>query len=637
MSSIETLANADTAPDLGTPSEDQDRRKGRVGRLAILVVALVLIVLTLGTHIIFSSTRNEPQPVYLSILRIGLLVLGVGLVVRYCWLVARLDYKRYPTGPWRQPTSDLVSAAIEFGNAVDNSLLNGRIDRVAAYDFARRFLSSSATRSRVAETITLNGDHVMRSSTIEFRPEIANGTEGPVLIFSSNRSSALRYIPILRFNKGHLVGNLSITSASGEKLTTLAHSEYLILVGVCVSALLAAAVDRTSLSSDPAFLKKYTEVETILHSKCIAKGIPEAADVEKMSVDLLTFLKEQFTLVSPDDARLLCNFVARAHAAYAIVISAEIPREQHALFQYSYSEKLVTVVTPKAEKIRDRLKKQNIVDRLRDNTRDLLGLDPVVLNIDASRTKKCSSYHLRVSAPPGYYIAETWFHNHKTGQPISVVAPKEIYQESRPYFRCPKPRGQSYAHLYTRNFAKSGVEQPMLLVKFFERLPGSLGKAWLLALAVLAIVWIFGATWVPRAAPNPQTGALGGIDPGALIFAAPLALWALIGFSERTREYASTLTSQLNTLASMLISFSALILTLFITSGRIRGDMRWPSVALVTHPFWIILLIIAVANCWWIGQIFLIRFWSWRRVLPAKTATQISHPDTLTDGRPSTI
>jgi len=466
------------------------------------------------------------------------------------------------------------------------------------------------TRARIAENVRLRSDRVVRSSTVEFLPEPAED-DHTIEAVGGDQLYATRLVPVVRFNKGQLISNLEIRDASGQLLPTLPHGEYLVLTGLCIFALLGSAVRQPQTGEQR---RIYAEIQTLLISRAISSEVLDQNEAAAETARLTTFITRKLHVESRDHLTLLCSFVTRAQVAYAIVVEAAIPRDRHVIFQISYEERLSSTPAQGVETA-------GLREKVSAAVREWSGLDPNSLFIDVSRTKKCASYHLEIEAPDGYYIGETWFHDHTSMKPIPVLEPQKIYQSSRPYFRCPKPSGQSYAHLYTRSFQHSAARSPFLYVRFFEKLPGSLGKAWILASAVLAIVWIFGATWDGSTPPTGEESPLGGIDPGSLIFALPLALWAIMGFGERARGYFSTLASLVSILSSLLISFVALVLTLFIRSGRIPGDLHGPSAALVSHPFWIVLLGIAVINFLWIGEKFMIRFWRWRRVLAPPNVT----------------
>lgn len=578
---------------------------------------MILIAAGLGVNVVIRPLGFTPDPYWAAYPpRVAALLLGMYFLVRYWRLSVETAHDSHTRAEPQPQTTDLVAASLELAAEIEQSRLHWIVDGEAAFEFVQRFLSPAVARARIAENVRLRSDRVVRSSTVEFLPELYEDDCSLMDPSPTERGPAKRLVPVIRFNKGQLISNLEIRDASGQLLPTLPHGEYMMLTGRCIFTLLAAAIRRPQNRQQRS---RYAEVQTLLIARAISSDVLDQKEAEAESKRLASFIAETLEVESRADLALLCQFVTRAQVAYAIVVETEISRDRHAVFQISYEERLSS--TPAQD-----VKTSSHRERLSARVREWSGLDPNSLFIDVSRTKKCASYHLEIEAPDGYYIGETWFHDHTSMTPIPVLEPRNIYQSSRPYFRCPNPSGQSYAHLYTRSFQHSTARSPFLYVRFFEKLPGSLGKAWILSTAVLAIVWIFGATWREPSPSGGEPSPLGGIDPGSLIFALPLALWAIMGFGERARGYFSTVASLVSIISSLFISFLALVLTLFISSGRIPGDLSLPSAALVSHPFWMALLGIATVNFLWIGEKFIIRFWRWRRVIAPANATFNSTP-----------
>lgn len=602
----------------GAAAKDLDAvRSSRRRRILCLISGMTLIAVGLGVNVVIRPLGVRPDPFWVAYPpRAAALLLGMYFLVRYWRLSVEVTNDSHRRAEPQPPTTDLVAASIEFATEVEQSRFHWIIDGEAAFEFVQRFLSPAVARARIAENVRLRSDRVIRSSTVEFLPELYSDHCSLIDPVAVERESVKRLVPVVRFNKGQLISNLEIRDATGQLLPTLPHEEYMVLTGRCIFTLLAAAVRQ---SQDHQQRIRYAEVQTLLMARAISSDVLDQKEAEAESERLTSFIAARLEVASEADLELLCQFVTRAQVAYAIVVETEISRDRHAVFQISYEERLSSTPAQNPETSSRR-------ERLSARVREWSGLDPNSLFIDVSRTKKCASYHLEIEAPDGYYIGETWFHDHTSMTPIPVLEPRNIYQSSRPYFRCPNPSGQSYAHLYTRSFQHSAARSPFLYVRFFEKLPGSLGKAWILSTAVLAIVWIFGATWRAPSPGGGEASALGGIDPGSLIFALPLALWAIMGFGERSRGYFSTVASLVSIISSLFISFLALVLTLFINSGRISGGLNWPSAALVSHPYWIVLLGIATVNFLWIGEKFIIRFWRWRRVIAPANATFNSTP-----------
>ena len=579
----------------------------RNGVLKWTGVVLVLIAILANPLLHLVHVTEAPAFWYLP--RTVVVLVGLVLFLQYCRLQSLRAPSGYPHSEQQLDSTDVLRAVYELDHGIRASRFASQMGAESAWDFAEQYVRPWESRSRMTETIEMNGDHFIRSCVLEIQ-SLSESQDAHALLssqdtdalLSSQGDRSVRYIPIIRLERGLLVDNFVIRDASGADLPTLPSDDAMLLNGNCIRTLLLVAVDEAKMGSSTSALTDYAQVEAILLAHCV-KRYPEANGSA-----LAAMVSSKLPVKSNTHLELLANFVAHVGRTYAIVAQVEILRLEYGVVRYSYTEPVHSGRPPE----------RSLRRRFQSTLRRFFGLDPSEIYVDASRSRKCSSYHLRVQAPSGYYVGLNSFYERESKKIITHLGPRDIQQTSRPYFRCRPPRGQSFAHLYTRGFSASTIDDPYFSVQFDEKLPGSLGKAWMLAVATGSVTWLFGASWITGqagGAPKVVEGAssFAGVDPGAFIFAVPLALWAITGYGDRKGGYASALYPQVSIAVSMLLSFGALILTLFIKSNRIPANLAWPSVLFVTHPFWIVLVILSLVNVTLVGQRLLIGSWRARR------------------------
>lgn len=558
-------------------------RWARVWALSALALSVLLGVLALVFNLIHRAWTGSPSESHSYRIRIGLFILALILFLEFC----RHWSKRPIPGTVRTVEDhdgvDVVSAVLALDADSQKPEMRTRFTPQGAWDFAERFVRPNETRSRMTEEISLNGDHYIRHCELEMS--------------TPAKANERIFVPFLRLRKGVLVDNLKVVDGQDGYVCTLPSSESTLLNAVCIKLLLDATVDEAVLANDHDAILKYAKVELLLLSRCV-RSYPRSDEAD---VVIAAIKDAGLPVKSATHLDLLARFVAQVGSTYAIVADLATSVAGTAVINYTYTEPLRS----------DRKSAKS--GQVGLMTRRFFGLEPTSIKIDASRALKCSSYHLRVLAPAGYLVESSLFYDEDSRSIVRHKAPRDIVMRGRPYFRCRPPQGQSFAHLYTRNFHASDVASPTFAVAFAEKLPGSLGKAWMLAVATAAVIWLFGATWVTGQIDAGKAHAagdsLGGLDPGAFAFALPVALWAITGYGDRHGKYASALFPQLSIVASMVLSFAALILTLFIKTQRIAVDNLKESVLFVEHPYWIVLLLIALANVAYVGGRLLIDLW----------------------------
>lgn len=585
-------------------------------------IVLVALLTTMIASAFSVTVPNDFQDGYLA-LRVGMAFLGAVALGVGVWMRAA------PTQSAKQwvdaSPEEVLRASRAYVPEVWRAHSSGMLSRDAAMDFVEQLISPQLARARTTETIDITSNSVVRKCYLNFRPR-ERRVRGP----RWGRGAAapdLQYLPVVRFKRGHLIDGLTIKDRSGKRLTAMTNREYLVLLGVCIIHLIQASFD-VRTGKDARQISAFFLGQCLPHRPLKDQETPkERSDWHRQRIN--TVLKRQ--VKDEVTARLLCNLVALAQTTYAVVIASDTA-DMQSYFELSYADGLLERVSLPAAKPTDpgssaraRLKSAAVRARdfyrtLKREARALLGIRPIDLYVDVSRATKSDSYHLELEAPGGNYVQTVRFYDERTGRRVRLGGNASVYHVGKPHFRCPKPYGGATAHLYTRGFsAKNDLGVPMLHIRFAEVPPGSIGRAWVVAVSLLLIIWVIGASPF-YTLPNPS-GSAAATAPAAanlssLLFTVPIALTAVLGITASDRDGA-TLTARVSLLASGFVALVSLIVDQLMRAERLIVGAVWPSVALMKNPVWISLLIFSFLHVVLLGIRALYRFFSWRRLVRA--------------------
>ena len=222
------------------------------------------------------------------------------------------------------------------------------------------------------------------------------------------------------------------------------------------------------------------------------------------------------------------------------------------------------------------------------------------------------SYHVRVDAPEGLYLARQRFvasdeYVGKTNPPLMAKnAPTPVH------YRFRRRLGQPYAHFYGRFFPVpvSGQRRPKVQLDFFEVPPGSDFRAAIASSACLGLVWIVG--FVMSRTQNPGTDA----PAFLLVFPGVAASW--LGFDAPAhRLFEGTLAARLSLALTTLISVTASGLFIMNRSGLSIFYETMPlrgSVLGVSKWFWALLTVMAFFNSLYLMNRWLCHSWRFKHL-----------------------
>ncbi len=437
-------------------------------------------------------------------------------------------------------------------------------------------------RVRTEEDLSISGREVIRSVRIDF---CVDGVP----------DSEMLLVPILRPKKGDLISGFSVQDDSGRSLTTLSYDETLAVLSSVVRALLLGARGIPEANGE--------EQAGVLRSS----GGSHESELQKLIADYETRLLKQVIKTEDKDevefgnpeksaeaealADLLSKLMMVLKKTYPIIVVLSLDRAAEVagttFFKIAYCERptLCRFLPPSPPP-----------DKYREKLRKALVAAPSRLDISVREAFQAASYHLSVHAPVGYYVGESGFlRTDDDGGEVTIVRRPSSVGSGAPHHNVVRGPMQPYAHLYTRslNSLASGgenlVDRAKFSVRFYEELPGSLGRASVIAPLTLFAVWV--VAFAQSASESPA-----GPDLVALALALPALAASWLG-SESQSVVGVSLMARTSLAISVL--FSLLGVALYIAQAASRLDVyRFGgfSFLYISDVLWASLLFLCVLN-----------------------------------------
>ncbi|WBP93222.1 hypothetical protein O6072_18325 [Mycolicibacterium neoaurum] len=228
------------------------------------------------------------------------------------------------------------------------------------------------------------------------------------------------------------------------------------------------------------------------------------------------------------------------------------------------------------------------IEGARNSVRRLLGVRPAVVSYPLANSRLADSYHIEIKGPEGTYL----------GRQRAVIKPNNKEKELDGVRCAMQARfGQRHSHLYIHG--GEDLRDVYFENHFFERVPGSVGRATMTCLAALVLI-------VLCAFSKLSVGYLPPTDLMAVLLAVPAVAgaWAgLGGGDEMTGESLVARISQLETFVASLAT--ALLFAVLPPAG---GDSHDLSLSRLTSaPWgwaWVVIVaaqifaFIAISLCW---------------------------------------
>lgn len=549
-----------------------------------------------------------------STVRLAWIIQGLLALILACMFAKYLrNYylKQIKTGPGRS-IGDIAEVPGRQANKLQHVAGKVGISPRQARIFALAIIEPAQLRQRVAEFYTPSQRTLEQEVKVDVQlPRWMLAPESSSSNTPANGSNDIKF-PVLVLPKGALTDNLEVSSADDESVSLLSYREYLQLTAGILRILLAAAYGiqpnghrarfpcftSDDVYKNPIFVEHEAlcEIITRTQANVAGKATHNIPQTTRKGAEAAEHLEN---LPIPDENNrvyllLAAELVRRLSLHYALV--ASVPITSTGRFSIKYKRTLIPELelSPDGEEA-DSSRRENHAQTARFLTyakgwlRVLFGTRPINVTVSLDNSWTCQSYHVRVQAPEGFYLARQ---NFVASDRYRAATAKDA--PTPPHYRFRRRLGQSYAHFYGRFFPLpiEGERRPKLSLAFFEVPPSSDFNAAIAAVACFGLVWLVGFVM-------SRTNSLGSDAPAfLLVFPGVAASW--IGFDQpEHRLFEDTLCARLSLVLTTLLSVAASGLFILNTAKLTVFDQTIPfksSVFGVSKLFWAILTALSFFN-----------------------------------------
>jgi hypothetical protein len=562
-------------------------RKIAAGMVGVLSLASLSLAVSSGWLTPQHSAATE------GIIR-GLLG-GVALLSGYVALRILMKLPEPPRphhGPAYQPNIDWVA---QLQQAISAPRLEHQPR--ALLTFMDLITTLAQHRSRVVETIDLDGRSINKQVSIEFvLPESA--------IDDSVNSL---YLPILQPVVGDLVDNFRLTDSSNNSVTNLSYLETVELAAIGLRTLLIIATGKP--------FNEWTDTRAgeLILLELIARRRPTDPNSVKSSIEKGLSLLEGSPNTEIVD--IIRSYLVSLSAGYPIV--ASVPRNllisNRVLLKYGQ-----TVIPASSSK--------GWEGKLRLG----IGVRPSQITVPLDLAQTAGSYHLRINGPSEKYVAEQILRcancRVRLDDPFPPRTPKCEHapgESEQTHFHLRERFGQNFTHLYMRGFTDPGHRSSRyeMLVRFNETPPGSRASAAITALAALIFIWLIG-----HLASNHE--GISNSDIPAILLAVPAVAASWVGLASSGESLVgNSLHARLSLILTGALSVTSVVVYLLQDAVAKVADKHVAvqshlMLAGVSDPRWTALLVVAFLGFVYIAWHLIARVRNYLR--------QIGRPDPLT-------
>lgn len=424
-------------------------------------------------------------------------------------------------------------------------------------------------RSRVVETIDLDGHNINKRVSIEF-------------VLPSNVAGCKSlYLPILQPTMGDLVDNFRLTDGSGSSVTNLSYLETVELAAIGLRALLLSATGK------PYREWVSTRAAELVLLELIARRHP--SDVKSVESNIKKGLKRLEGTVTNEAKAVIGAYLRSLCAGYPIV--AAVPRDlvvsNRILLRYERT------VIPAAHSA-------GFMGKVRVG----LGVRPSQITIPVDLAMTAGSYHLRINGPAEKYVVEQILrcfncrerlvHGPESLEPdrCKHIAMRPVAEDT--HFRLRGRYGQNFTHLYMRGYSSQRQKgnRYEILVRFNETPPGSRASATVTALAALLFIWVIG-----HLISDDET--VSNSDLPAILLALPAIAASWFGLASGGEALVgSSLHARLSLIITGSLSVTAMVIYILqsaaiSTLAKHHSPQAHMTLVGVSNVQWVIMLVIA--------------------------------------------
>lgn len=535
--------------------------------------------------------------------------------------------------------------------------LAGRIqlDARQARILALAMLQPAELRERVAERYLPGHRTLTQEVTIEAKVPgrlFDLGKSAP-----GSRECMDTFFPVLVIPKGSFSDNFALYGVGDDRVPVLSYREYLQLAARLMRIFFYLAY---GVKTDEQWQKVKSEAakrpleRNVYHLEhraiCeIMQRAPANIEVkETLGVSPVSSEAEKIAAhieeldVQPDRVvylRLAAALLRKMSRHYALVAATRTDEDGRIFVRYQRTlipeldlgSDDLEAVAKRMTRVVGRL--YDLVRRSRAWLRILLGARPISVTVSLDNAWTCQSYHVRVDAPDGLYLANQVLIASEEYLGLTEDRYKAKDAPTSAHYRFRRRLGQSYAHFYGRFFPSPLPDErrPKLRLEFYEVPPGSGFRAAVASAACMILVWVVGFVISRTTDPGSDVPAW------LLVFPGVAASW--LGFDAPTgRLFEGTLAARLSLVATTVISVSASGLFVLNRSGLNLFDGSLPtgtrlfslrmygafSVLGITKWAWAILTVLAIFNTLYIGNRWLRYSWRFKCLAERKDPDEVS-------------
>ncbi|MGJ0118406.1 hypothetical protein ACQ7HM_04285 [Williamsia sp. MIQD14] len=391
-------------------------------------------------------------------------------------------------------------------------------------------------------------------------------------------------IPVLFVPRGQLAHDLNVFDSGEVRISTVTRDRLAVHTVASIQRLAMDASVDNRLTERPALnLTKFANnlsLSEILTSLLTSDTPNEVEDVQKVTSHLVG--------VSPD--LLLAAEVVRTLAQnYAIGVEAcRLVPESNPLckcVQHRFTTRQQVIPRPTG------VARSNPVDVIRK----LTGVNPPNVYWSLDNAAFAQSYHLQVVGPGGTYLGvhDILDKDRPNAGTASLVGINGKVQ---------KRLGQTSSQIYFRGTDR--LEGKILASQFYERIPGSVGVASIIALAALMLIGI--SMWI-----RLGNGSASGTDLVAALLAFPAASAAWLGITSTNRLVGDVLISKVSSTLTIICSLAACCVYLFANKDacNLENFVTCVRSGDLSIRGWAILFSIQAVNCVTIIGTWMLRGW----------------------------
>lgn len=515
-------------------------------------------------------------------------------VITYSITYFYVSWKYYTAQHKNSPTKRMlpdVDAAIKASEEFRQQMSRGE-----AYAFLSYLCSPAISIERISESVEVLGRTLQVNSSSTFK------------MYPNAYLHGTCILPIELVQRGHLVDGLRLFGPSGGRISSLARdnaSGYILAVLTeYLTSLGSSTLDQFQKSTInyPEFADSAdNEKKVMTLEEAVVRVV--SSDTPYSAGDIQDLTDAMFALPCKRQKReglKDCAAVVRELASHYLIL-VEVPcrsdenasnaggNSRQARLRIAATRRIIPFRHNTDVSLRKSNRIEQIIDFLRNSTRRLLGVQSALVSYPLVNSRRAQSFHIEIKGPEGTYL----------GRQRVVTQPNNIEVDLNDVRCAMQPRfGQRHSHLYVHNAVE--LRNAYFENHFFERVPGSIGRATITSLAAFILITLCALTKL-------DVGYVTGTDLLAVLLAAPAvaAGWAGLGGGDRITG--ESLVARVAQIETFVMSLFTAWLFAALPKAHHPHDHGFSIVKVNEDPWgWLWLLVVlsqgaallAIGACW---------------------------------------